>query len=316
MTWALSPSAGGKKNARTARGAAGSTMLASSAALVLAVFPAAALGSPACNASLPYCNPTFATEARIKNGRLLSRATTLEKASMLFGGSIDRLGVPKLEMGEALHGVVNGCEKDSAGREFCPSSFPCALNLGATLNESLWKKIGATIGTESRAVQPGGGARFTPDINLFRDPRWGRGQEVPGEDPHITSRYAVQFVQGLQEDAADPRIMKVIATCKHYFAYDVDAGNASYGTHLEDTYDRHSFNAIVTKQDLVDYYLPAWEACATEAKAGSIMCRCVGFPLDLGAISACLGPSWAYFSLTLIHFGLFWVYFDLICVLL
>ena len=127
---------------------------ASAAALVLALLPPAALGAPPkCNASLPFCDPSVPTEARIKD--LLGRATTLEKASMLFGGSIERLGVPKLETGEALHGVVNGCEKDSAGRSFCPSSFPCALNLGATLNESLWKMVGATIGTESRAVQPG-----------------------------------------------------------------------------------------------------------------------------------------------------------------
>ena len=93
-------------------------------------------------------------------------------------------------------------------------------------------------------------------------------------DPHLTSRYAVNFVKGLQEGEEDPKHLKIIATCKHYFAYDVDAGDASYGTHKEDTYDRHHFNAVVSKADLADYYLPAWEACATEAKAGSIMCSC------------------------------------------
>lgn len=129
-----------------------------------------------CNASLPFCDPSVGAEMRIKD--LLSRATTAEKAGMLFGQGIARLGVPKLQTGEALHGVVNDCKKDSQGRQFCPSSFPCALNLGASLNESLWKLVGETIATESRALQPGGGARFTPDINLFRDPRWGRGQEV------------------------------------------------------------------------------------------------------------------------------------------
>ena len=72
---------------------------------------------------------------------------------------------------------------------------------------------------------------------------------------------------GLQE-GEDPRYVKVIATCKHYFAYDVDAGSVD-----GKNYDRHSFNAVVTKADLAEYYLPAWEACATEAKAGSIMCR-------------------------------------------
>eukprot|EP01043_Picozoa_sp_COSAG02_P027494 COSAG02_NODE_1626_length_11587_cov_49.302577_5_plen_171_part_00 len=142
-----------------------------------------------CNASLPFCDPTVGTEMRIKD--LLSRATTAEKAGMLFGQGIVRLGVPKLQTGEALHGVVNGCKKDSQGRQFCPSSFPCALNLGASLNESLWKLVGETIATESRALQPGGGARFTPDINLFRDPRWGRGQEVISTAASRTNRIHV-----------------------------------------------------------------------------------------------------------------------------
>ena len=220
-----------------------------------------------CNVSLPFCDPAVGTEARIKN--FLSMATTAEKASMLYGGSVARLGVPKLETGEALHGVVAGCGKDSTGRAFCPTSFPCALNLGATLNTSLFKMVGQQISTESRALQPGGGARFTPDINLFRDPRWGRGQEVPGEDPELTSHYAVNFVRGLQE-GEDSRFLKTIATCKHFFAYDVDAGAVENGS----TYDRHHFNAVVDKADLVEYYLPAWEACAKGGKAGSIMCSC------------------------------------------
>ena len=146
------------------------------AAVLLAAQPSIVSAASGCNASLPFCDPRVGTEMRIQD--LLSRATTAEKAGMLFGQGIDRLGVPKLQTGEALHGVVDGCKKDSLGRQFCPSSFPCALNLGASLNESLWKLIGETIATESRALQPGGGARFTPDINLFRDPRWGRGQEV------------------------------------------------------------------------------------------------------------------------------------------
>lgn len=132
-------------------------------AAVLLMIEAGLASAGGCNSTLPFCDPTVGTEARIKD--LLSRATTAEKAGMLFGQGIDRLGVPKLETGEALHGVVNGCKKDSQGRQFCPSSFPCALNLGASLNESLWKLVGETIATESRALQPGGGARFTPDIN-------------------------------------------------------------------------------------------------------------------------------------------------------
>ena len=118
-----------------------------------------------CNASLPFCDPTVPTKARIED--FLSRATTMEKAGLLFGQSISRLGVPKLSTGEALHGVADGCKSDGRpGGKFCPSSFPCALNLGATLNESLWHAIGSTISTESRALKPTGGARFTPDINV------------------------------------------------------------------------------------------------------------------------------------------------------
>lgn len=214
--------------------------------------------------SHPYCDPSKPSEERIQN--LLSLATLSEKAGLLMGKGIERLQVPSLTTGEALHGVVGSCGHDKTGRQFCPSSFPSALGLSASRNETLWNMIGQQISTESRALVPVGGARWTPDINLFRDPRWGRGQEVPGEDPHLTSRYAVNFVRGLQE-GEDPRYHKVIATCKHFFAYDIDAGVSN-----NKSYDRHSFNAVVPKADLVDYYLPAWEACVVEAKAASIMC--------------------------------------------
>ena len=171
-----------------------------------------------CNASVPYCNISVGREARVYD--LLMRASIAEKAGLLFGKGIDRLGVPSLRTGEALHGVVSNCGKDEKGRDFCPSSFPCALNLGATLNRTLWSAVGGRIGLECRALQPDGGARFTPDINLFRDPRWGRGQEVPGEDPHLTSEYVVAFVRALQEGdtVKDPDYLQVIATCKHFFA--------------------------------------------------------------------------------------------------
>ena len=156
-----------------------STMAAPVALLAAALLVGGA-GAAGCNASMPFCDPKVATKARIAD--FIARATVAEKAGLLFGKGVDRLGVPSLQTGEALHGVADGCKKDGRpGGKYCPSSFPCALNLGATLNESLWHKIGSTISTESRAMRPTGGARFTPDINLFRDPRWGRGQEVPGE---------------------------------------------------------------------------------------------------------------------------------------
>ena len=120
-----------------------------------------------CNATMgAYCNASVPTEERIKN--LLSLATLEEKISHVTHGGIPRLGVPAVPCGEALHGVNAGCGVDSAGRKFCPTSFPSALGMGASLNESLWNMVGATISTESRAMQPAGGARWAPDINLFR----------------------------------------------------------------------------------------------------------------------------------------------------
>jgi beta-glucosidase-like glycosyl hydrolase len=103
--------------------------------------------------------------------------------------------------------------------------------------------------------------------------------QVPGEDPHLTSRYVAAFVRGLQE-GDDPRYLKVIATCKHFFGYDVDytsecSLNASTGFNTSGChtlYDRHSFNAQISRADLVEYYLPAWEACVKDGKAASIMC--------------------------------------------
>ena len=105
-------------------------------------------------------------------GCRLSLATLEEKIAHVTHGGIPRLGVPAVPVGEALHGVNAGCGVDSAGRKYCPTSFPSALGLGASLNDSLWNLVGATIATESRALVPAGGARWAPDINLFRDPRW------------------------------------------------------------------------------------------------------------------------------------------------
>ena len=99
---------------------------------------------------------------------------------------------------------------------------------------------------------------WSPNINIFRDPRWGRGQETYGEDPYLTSRMGVAFVRGLQGD--DPRYFKVISTPKHY------------AVHSGPEPDRHMFNAIIDNHDLYDTYLPAFEACVTEGGAFSVMC--------------------------------------------
>jgi beta-D-xylosidase 4 len=113
-----------------------------------------------------YCDASVRVEERIAN--FLSLATLEEKAGLTFGASIDRLKIPKMEYGEALHGVVAGCHGNQPGA--CPTSFPSALGISASFNETLFYKMGQAIATESRALQPGGGARWAPDVNLFRDP--------------------------------------------------------------------------------------------------------------------------------------------------
>lgn len=105
-------------------------------------------------------------------------------------------------------------------------------------------------------------SRFTPNINLYRDPRWGRGQETPGEDPYLTSEFAIAFVRGMQE-GEDPRYLKTAADCKHYAGYDLENWHG---------YDRSSYNANISSQDLVESYLPSFEACVNDAQVASVMC--------------------------------------------
>lgn len=133
---------------------------------VQGMFPAP---TPPCNATYPFCQAAVAPRDRVAN--FLSLATLQEKAGLLYGQGVPRLGVPKLATGEALHGVVADCRG-----AVCPTSFPSALGLSASFNKSLFFAVGAAISLEARALEPAGSARFAPDVNLFRDPRWGRGE--------------------------------------------------------------------------------------------------------------------------------------------
>ncbi|KAJ8514475.1 hypothetical protein ONZ45_g7995 [Pleurotus djamor] len=181
---------------------------------------------------------------------------------------IPRLGLSSYNFwSEALHGLAT-----SPGVSFAPSgnfsfatSFPLPINLGATFDDSLIKSVATVISTESRAFNNHGFSGldyFTPNINPFKDPRWGRGMETPGEDPFHISRYVLNLVDGLQ-GGIDPPRFKVVADCKHFAAYDLE---------LWQGFDRFSFNALVTTQDLSEYYLPPFQACVRDAKAASVMC--------------------------------------------
>jgi beta-glucosidase len=175
--------------------------------------------------------------------------------------AIERLGIPKYEWwNEALHGVA---------RAGTATVFPQAIGLAATWDTKLMYDVADVISTEARAkhhefVRNNEYGRYqgltfwSPNINIFRDPRWGRGQETYGEDPFLTAQLGVQFVRGLQGN--DPRYFKVIATPKHY------------AVHSGPEPERHGFDAKAYERDLRETYLPAFRATVVEAKAYSVMC--------------------------------------------
>jgi beta-glucosidase len=208
-----------------------------------------------------YLNPRLSIERRVND--LVSRMTLEEKVSQMLNKSpaIERLGVPAYDWwNEALHGVAYSGNA---------TVFPQAIGLAASWNPDLIYNVATAISDEARAkyndaVKRDFRKRFygltfwSPNINIFRDPRWGRGQETYGEDPFLTSRLGVAFVRGMQGD--DPRYLKTIATPKHYA---VHSGPESL---------RHIFDAQAIERDMRETYLPAFRATVMEGRAGSIMC--------------------------------------------
>jgi beta-glucosidase len=207
-----------------------------------------------------YLDPGADTAARARD--LVSRLTADEKVAQLMNAApaIPQLEVPAYEWwNECLHGVA---------RAGLATVFPQAIGLAATFDVPLIGEMAEVIGNEARAkhhqfVRQGQRGRYqgltfwSPNINIFRDPRWGRGQETYGEDPFLTGRIGVAFVKGLQGD--DPRYYRVIATAKHY------------AVHSGPEPDRHTFDARPTERDLWDTYLPAFRDLVQEAKVASVM---------------------------------------------
>ncbi len=226
--------------------------------LGLAVVVSSALAQDA--ATLPYMNPALTPEERAAD--LVHRMTLREKASQLVNQAraIPRLGVPAYDWwSEALHGVaVNGT-----------TEFPEPIGLAATFDAPAIQEMATDIGVEGRIKhaedERAGHSNifegldfWAPNVNIFRDPRWGRGQETYGEDPYLTARMAVAFVTGMQGN--DPSYYRAIATPKHF---DVHSGP-------EPT--RHFADVDVSKHDEEDTYLPAFRAAIVEGHAGSVMC--------------------------------------------
>ncbi len=209
----------------------------------------------------PWLDPGLPLERRVDS--LVSRMTLEEKVSqMLYDApAVERLGVPAYNWwNEALHGVAR------AGRA---TVFPQPIGLGATWDSGLIRRVAGAIADEARAkhhdaLRKGrhgiyeGLTFWAPNINIFRDPRWGRGMETYGEDPYLTGRLAVEFVRGMQGD--DPHYRKTISTPKHF------------AVHSGPEPSRHTYNAVVNERDLRETYLPAFRAAVVDAGAGSVMC--------------------------------------------
>ena len=223
------------------------------------VFTMNLLGQP-----FPYQNPGLSSEERAKD--LISRLTLSEKATLMCDVSeaIPRLGIKKFNWwSEALHGLANN---DNV------TVFPQPVGMAASFDDELVYRIFNAVSDETRAryneeIQKGGeNKRFlslsvwTPNINIFRDPRWGRGQETYGEDPYLTSRMGVSVVKGLQ-GPADARYRKLLACAKHY------------AVHSGPEWSRHSLNVTnVDPLDMYETYLPAFKALVQEADVRQVMC--------------------------------------------
>jgi len=218
----------------------------------------------------PYKDQSLSIEERVND--LVSRMTLDEKVGQMVNAAnkIERLDVPDYNWwSEGLHGV---------GYSGIATVFPQAIGLGATWNDKLMHEVADVISTEFRAKfndYQSKGERgafkgltvWSPNINIFRDPRWGRGQETYGEDPYLTSRMGVAFVKGMQ--GSDPTYFKTIATPKHY------------AVHSGPEPLRHHFDAVTDYRDFTDTYTPAFKACIAEGGAYSVMCayqRYLGVP--------------------------------------
>jgi beta-glucosidase len=208
-----------------------------------------------------YLNENLPFKERVND--LVGRMTLAEKVSQMtdIAPAIPRLAIPEYNWwNEALHGVA---------RSGLATSFPQAIGMAATWNDPLLFRMATAISDEARAkhheyVRNGSRQRYqgltfwSPNINLFRDPRWGRGQETYGEDPYLTGRLAVQFIRGLQGD--DPKYLKTVATVKHF------------AVHSGPEPERHTFDAVVSERDLRESYLPHFETGIREGGAYSLMC--------------------------------------------
>eukprot|EP00047_Mylnosiga_fluctuans_P006447 m.246915 g.246915 ORF g.246915 m.246915 type:complete len:772 (-) comp15227_c0_seq1:9-2324(-) len=225
----------------------------------------------------PFCDPSLPLTTRIND--LISRLTLEEKPYLLTArespkGNISRLGIPEYDWGlNCIHGVQSKCGTK------CPTSFPNPSGLGASFNRTIWKGMGRVIGVEMRSLwlQGVGEAHdsnlphmgldcWSPNLEVVRDPRWGRNMETPSEDPLLNGLYGIDYTTGLQQ-GDDPRFLQGVATLKHFDANSLE-GNWGPGG----TINRHTDNAIITNYDLASTYMMPFAYAVIEGDAKGVMC--------------------------------------------
>ena len=250
-----------KLNTLEVKNAAGTVLLSMKAADLVDTGDTA-MAPPVVGGTEFWKDSALPVETRVKD--LVRRLSLSEKVAQIRNRApaIPRLGVPAYDYwNECLHGVA---------RSGVATVFPQAIGMAATWDLSLMHQVADTIATEARAkhnayarTHDGDSARYygltfwTPNINIFRDPRWGRGQETYGEDPFLTARLAVAFIRGLQGD--DPKFIKAMACAKHF------------AVHSGPEPERHRFNAVPPERDLYETYLPHFEAAVREGRVGAVM---------------------------------------------
>ncbi|RLN86220.1 hypothetical protein BBJ28_00022607, partial [Nothophytophthora sp. Chile5] len=254
--------------------------------------------SAATTLQLPFCDASLTTHARVED--LLARLPLDEKVTLLTArasprGNMSSIGLPEFNWGaNCVHGVQSTCGTN------CATSFPNPVNLGAIFDPQVVFDMAQVIGWELRALWLEGAREnyaagphlgldcWSPNININRDPRWGRNMETPSEDPLVNSKYGVAYTRGLQE-GKDERFLQAVVTLKHWSAY-------SYEHY--DGIDRMAFDAEVTPYDFADTYLPAFRASVVDGHAKGVMCSynsvngmpmCANYQLNTKLLREALG---------------------------
>ena len=230
--------------------------------------------------SYPFCDATLPKEERVND--LIQRLQLHEKPRLLVArqspdSNISRLGIPEYDWGtNCVHGVQSRCAPGGP----CATSFPNPNALGATFNRTLWKQMGRTMGLELRALwlQGIGEAHesglphlgldcWSPNINIVRDPRWGRNLETPSEDPKICGAFGTEVTRGLQ-NGVDDKFMQAVVTLKHFDANSLEGNWSRHGKIIT----RHSVDSQISMYDLFSTFLPAFREAVVEGGARGVMC--------------------------------------------